>query len=349
MHAFINEITHFKQIPDDPYQLVGAFCCMLIPLLIGYFSGNMTSASFMSFGSLTFLYSKKQAARTLLPRMFLIGLLLLAGHAFDMLAITLPWTAPFVVSFFGFFSRLIFRLYKITNPGAFFVVMVTAVGTSTNVALSKQLLISCYFLLGIGIALLTAWILCAIRPVPLARQQQSFQERLYTDPGALLSSLFFGNLLMIATYLSQSIQLENPYWMVISTATILQGNNLRAMMERNVQRILETLLGIGFAAFLLNISLALLPKIFLISFFFVTVEFIIKHNYAIANFFITPMSLLLISLAKQQFLYSLLPYRFLGIILGGLLGLLGAWIMITCLRFYNRTLQIHETFDQESE
>lgn len=87
----------------------------------------------------------------------------------------------------------------------------------------------------------------------------------------------------------------------------------------------------------------------MISFFFVTVEFIIKHNYAIANFFITPMSLLLISLAKQQFLYSLLPYRFLGIILGGLLGLLGAWIMITCLRFYNRTLQIHETFDQESE
>lgn len=154
---------------------------------------------------------------------------------------------------------------------------------------------------------------------------------------------------MIATYLSQSIQLENPYWLVISTATILQGNSLRAMMERNVQRILGTLLGIGFAAFLLNISLALLPKIFLISFFFVTVEFIIKHNYAIANFFITPMSLLLISLAKQQFLYSLLPYRFLGIILGGLLGLLGAWIMITCLRFYNRTLQIHETFDQESE
>lgn len=65
---------------------------------------------------------------------------------------------------------------------------------------------------------------------------------------------------MIATYLSQSIQLENPYWLVISTATIFQGNNLRAMMERNVQRILGTPLGIGFAAFLLNISLALLAK-----------------------------------------------------------------------------------------
>lgn len=147
MHAFIKEITHFKQIPDDPYQLVGAFCCTLIPLLIGYFSGNMTSASFMSFGSLTFLYSKKQAARTLLPRTFLIGLLLLAGHAFGMLATALPWTALFVVGFFGFFSRLIFRLYKIINPGAFFVVMVTAMGTSTNEALSKQHLISCYFLL----------------------------------------------------------------------------------------------------------------------------------------------------------------------------------------------------------
>lgn len=349
MRTFIKDITHFKQAPDDPYQLIGAFCCMLIPLLIGYFSGNMTSASFMSFGSLTFLYYKKESAKTLLPRMLLIGLLLLTGHALGMLSTLFAWTAPFVVGFFGFFSRLFFRLYKIINPGSFFVVMVTAMGTSTNAPLSQQPLLSLYFLLGIGIALAGAFILCLLRPMPLVKQHKSFQERLYTDPGALLSSLFFGNLLLIATYISQSIQLENPYWMVVSAAAVLQGNNLKAVMERNIQRVLGTLLGIGFAAFLLNSSLALLPKIFLISLLFVTVEFFIKHNYAVANFFTTPMSLLLISLAKQQFLYSLLPYRLLGICLGGLLGLFGAWTLVTSLRFYNRTLQIHESFDQESE
>jgi uncharacterized membrane protein YccC len=74
----------------------------------------------------------------------------------------------------------------------------------------------------------------------------------------------------------------------------------------------------------------------MITVLFVTVEYFVKRNYAIAQFFTTPMSLMLSMLVKQQYLYSLIQFRFLGIVIGSLLGLLAAWMMTTSLSFYNR-------------
>lgn len=209
-----------------------------------------------------------------------------------------------------------------------------------------------YVFLGVMTSLIIAVILYFVEgPVEAepVEKKISLQERLYTDPAALLDALHYAAILFLATYISQSLQLTNAYWMIVSCAAVLQGDNLRAIMHRNVQRIFGTMVGLLIAALLLSIAFTTLQSILLICFFFLTVEFFIKRNYAIANFFTTPMSLLLANLARHQYLVSLLNYRLIGIVLGSLLGLLGAYVLTTCLRFYNRAYQLDENLDKETE
>lgn len=85
----------------------------------------------------------------------------------------------------------------------------------------------------------------------------SLQERLYIDPASLLDALHYAAILFLAAYLSQSLHLINAYWMTFTCAAILQGENLHSVMQRNVQRILGTSLGLLLSAILLMIPLHL--------------------------------------------------------------------------------------------
>jgi len=183
----------------------------------------------------------------------------------------------------------------------------------------------------------------------VSQKKMSLQERLYVDPAALLDALHYAVILFLATYISQSLHLTNSYWMIVSCAAVLQGENLRAVMHRNLQRIFGTMVGLLISALLLNIALSPLQTIGLICLLFMTVEFSVKRNYAIANFFTTPMALLLSNLARHQYISSLLSYRLLGIVLGSLLGLASAYVLTTSVKFYNRAYQLNVNFDKEVE
>ena len=173
-------------------------------------------------------------------------------------------------------------------------------------------------------------------PLPISKTKKTLKSRIDEDPAVVIDSLLYSGILFFAVYLSMGLQLKNPYWLVVSCAAILQGDNLRAMAHRNIQRIFGTIIGLAIAAFLLNLPLSIFETLLMITVLFVTVEYFVKRNYAIAQFFTTPMSLMLSMLVKQQYLYSLIQFRFLGIVIGSLLGLLAAWMMTTSLSFYNR-------------
>ncbi|MFD2306705.1 FUSC family protein [Enterococcus termitis] len=350
--SFFKELLVFNKPQKAPFRLVGAGICMAVPLFIGYFSNNLLIGSFGSLGIFTFLYYQTLPLKNLLIRLSSVGGFLLLGNLLGMLSTHIPWSIPITIALIAFLARIIFRLYGIAKPGAFFIVMVTAMGTGTKIPIERVPIMMSYVLLGVVTSLVVASILYfvegAVEPKTIEKKI-SLQERLYTDPGALLDALHYAAILFLATYISQSLQLTNAYWMIVSCAAVLQGDNLRAIMHRNVQRIFGTMVGLLIAALLLSISFTTLQSIVLICIFFLTVEFFIKRNYAIANFFTTPMSLLLANLARHQYLISLLNYRLIGIVLGSLLGLLGAYVLTTCLRFYNRAYQLEENLDKETE
>ncbi|MDA9470754.1 FUSC family protein [Enterococcus sp. 5H] len=349
--SFFKELVVFHKPKNAPFQLIGAGICMAVPLFIGYFSNNLTIGSFGSLGIFTFLYYQSLPLKNLLIRLSSVGLFLLFGNLVGMLTTHIPWLIPISIALIAFCARIIFRLYGISKPGAFFIVMVTAMGSGTKIPLDRVPYMMSYVLLGILTSLVVATVLYFIEgDVKITPTKKvSLQERLYTDPAALLDALHYAAILFLATYISQSLHLTNAYWMIVSCAAVLQGDNLRAIIQRNMQRIFGTMIGLLIAAFVLSFSFTSLQSILLICFFFITVEFFIKRNYTVANFFTTPMSLLLANLARHQYMVSLLNYRLIGIVLGSLLGLLGAYVLTTSLRFYNRAYQLNENLDKETE
>ncbi|MDT2821159.1 FUSC family protein [Enterococcus devriesei] len=336
--SFFKELIHYNKPKESPFRLIGAGLCMICVLFTGYLTHQLAISSFGSLGIFTFLYYQRLPLKQLMLRLSIVGGFLTAGNFFGMLSTHAAWTAPIAVAAIGFLGRFFFRLYGIAKPGPFFVVMVTAMGVSTKIPLTKIPVMSGYFFIGVLFALVFAFILHFLEtdPVPNNDVPKTVSQRINQDPAAIMDSLLYSGILFFAVYLSVGLQLKNPYWLVVSCASILQGDNLRAMAHRNIQRIFGTVVGLAIAALLLNLSLSVFATLLVITALFVTVEFFVKRNYAIAQFFTTPMSLMLSILVKQQYLYTLLQFRFLGIVIGSLLGLLAAWLMTTSLAFYNR-------------
>ncbi|GCF93815.1 FUSC family protein [Enterococcus florum] len=349
-HSFFRELLHYNQPKDSSLRWIGAGLCMLSVLFTGYFSHQLAIASFGSLGIFTFLYSRPLPIKQSMLRLSTIGSFLLLSNFLGMLSTHLHWTAPLVVALVGFIGRLFFRLYGIAKPGAFFVVMVTAMGASTSIPLQKIPVMSLYFLIGVAFSLFFAAVLSLFdQRKPESSNLLSLTQRINNDPAVIIDSLFYAAVLFLAVYLSFGLQLKNPYWMVVSCAAILQGDNLRAMLHRNIQRIFGSIIGLMIAALLLTLHLSVLQTLVVITLLFMTVEFFIPRNYALAQFFTTPMALMLSMLVRHQYLYTLIQYRFLGIVLGGMLGLGAAWIMTTGLIFYNQKFSLDENFDNETE
>ena len=174
-----------------------------------------------------------------------------------MLSHHVPWLIPITIAIVAFLARLLFRLYGIEKPGALLVIMSTAMGTSNNFPLHKIPIMASFVLLGVVTGIIMGIVLHFIDKRPYVFQKRmSLQERLYIDP-ALLDALHYAAILFLAAYLSQSLHLVNAYWMTFTCAAILQGENLHSVMQRNVQRILGTSLGLLLSAILLMIPLHL--------------------------------------------------------------------------------------------
>ncbi|MCD5003448.1 FUSC family protein [Enterococcus saccharolyticus] len=350
MKHHLKEIMTFRKVKINPMQIIGSGLCMLIILFTGYFLDNLLIASYGSLGIFVFLYYQNLPLKNLLTRFSAVSAFIFLSYIVSSLSTHVSWTAPLVVATIGFLGRIFFRLYEITKPGVFFGVMVSAMGVSSKIPLAKLPMLSLFFLLGIALAFLIAIIVhYTEKTPPPVMPKRSLSQRLADDPAVILDGLFYASTLFLAMYLSQSLQLTNPYWFVVSCAAILQGDNLRAMMHRNIQRIFGTTIGLGLSALLLTLPLSTVQTLLVITLLYIIVEYTVRSNYAMANFFITPMALMLSSLMKQQYVTSLLQDRFIGIVLGSLLGVLAAWVMTTGLTFYNKAFQLHETLDKETD
>lgn len=347
---FFKDILHLHKPTFNTVQLLGTIFCMTLILFIGYFLHNMSIASFGFLGIFILMYYENIPLKNLLLRFLFVALFILTSFLIGTLTSLASWTAPIAVGLVAFFGRVFFRLYDIKKPGVFFGVLVSSMGTNINVAMQQVPILASYYLLGALLAVIMAIIIHFTEKEPVAIvKEDSLGKRVHEDPSVFIDGIFYGTTLFFAVYLSSGLQLQNPYWMVVSCAAILQGDNLRAVMQRNIQHILGTIIGIGIAALLLNTPLTTLQTILLIITLFTTSQIAMRSNYALSAFFTTPMALLLSSLTKELNVPTLLQYRFIGIALGSLLGAFSAWLITTGLRFYNQSFHLHENFDKDPD
>ena len=341
---FFKQIFNVRETNDSLIRVIGAALCTAIPMIIGYFSGNMSIGTFGAIGAFVFLSYENIPLAKLMQKYIFIALAMLAGCFLGMMATFVPWTIPLLLALVSMAGTLVFRILNVPSPGAFFIVMVTAMGTGMHPD-AKQIPTDILFvalgaLVSLLVGLSVAWIIQNLGNQPPKQNKLTVQDHIFhtlkNDNDLLISTLHVGMTMFLASYIGQSIGIGNPYWIVISCFAVLQPRELKSVFTRNLQRIMGTFIGLGIGGLILSLQLELKYTIVVIIILNLLIEYCMVRNYAIANFFTTPMALMLSNLSRGQFIQDLVKYRLLGVLIGSIIAVLGVWAYTMAMRFYHR-------------
>lgn len=152
----------------------------------------------------------------------------------------------------------------------------------------------------------------------------SRQDRVALMLEAGVIALFIGGGYLLALL----VGLDNPYWVPVSTAAIMQGATFRAVWHRNVHRIVGTVIGMGLVWLIFSFSPGpwiLAGLVMLLSF---VIETLVTRNYGLAVIFITPLTVIFAdaSLATGD-TEALVMARLVDIVLGSIIGCVGGWLL----------------------
>jgi uncharacterized membrane protein YccC len=129
-----------------------------------------------------------------------------------------------------------------------------------------------------------------------------------------------------AAWLGHAAGLPFPAWAAIGATAVLQGTHLHITMHRAVQRMVGTVLGAGVA----GLILASHPSFWLVLLSVVVLQFItelvIGFNYALGVIAVTPMALLMTSLAAPAAATAMPMARVLDTALGAGVGIVFALV-----------------------
>lgn len=155
---------------------------------------------------------------------------------------------------------------------------------------------------------------------------ETFSKNIYAN---YWESIITGGFMAVALASGYLLKIDNPYWIPVSTAAVMQGASLYHIRQRTVYRILGTFVGLGVCWALLNVihtPLLICISIILLQFI---VEMLIVRHYALAVIFITPMAILLTEASSPLINdpNELISLRFWEICIGSIVGAIGGWLL----------------------
>lgn len=150
-----------------------------------------------------------------------------------------------------------------------------------------------------------------------------------TRPAAILvESSVIGFFVALSLLAARLLKLENPYWVPVSCAAILQGGTFRAVWHRKVHRILGTAVGMGLSWFLfppVPDPVALVGVVCVLVF---VVEYLVPRHYGLAVIFITPLTVSFAEFSSGGVpIHGLFMTRLMDIALGSVIGAIGGWVL----------------------
>ncbi|OXM74368.1 MULTISPECIES: FUSC family protein [Amycolatopsis] len=126
--------------------------------------------------------------------------------------------------------------------------------------------------------------------------------------------------------LAHALGLGHPYWATVAAAAVLQATHLQHTMHRFVQRVSGTVVGVLVAALLLTLDLPQPVKLAVIVVALLGAELTVIRNYALAMVFVTPLVLLLGSMAAPVDTLAVTADRLVDTVLGAAVGLAAALV-----------------------
>lgn len=301
-----------------------------MPVFMGAWLNQFSSAVLASMGGLVILHMQQ----THITRRMMIMIVCSFGFSMSFSLGTLtsfnPYLSAATLVITIFLVTLTCRLYTIPPPGSFFFILVACVSRTLPFDVTLVAERTGILLLGCMGACLLALIYSITQIIfkqhkPVRPNDEVVERRIAAIMlESAVISLFVGG----GYFLALMMQLENPYWVPISTAAIMQGATFRAVWQRNVHRIVGTVIGMGLAWGIFSLSPSIWTLASLVMLLTFIVEVLITRNYGLAVIFITPLTVIL---ADSAMAFAdpehLILTRLVDIMIGSCIGYLGGWVM----------------------
>lgn len=321
-------LLSYKQHHDSILRPIGAGLSILYPLMIGLLCHNLAISQFGILGAFSYLAYQRISLVYNLKATAYHGVSLIAAFSLGIFVAKGIFLLPFVIALLNIIGFLIIKIYDIPKPGHFFVIMVFATATNVHLPLSDLPKIIVYLGIGVLSGMLNATLLSCIEKLPWQGQQTAFQKlsfkdkyyvMIYKRPRILIDAINFTFILFIAGYIAYLLRDNFGYWVLISSAAVLSGEEIDIIKHRYLGRIVGSIVGLLIGTILVSLPLSMLAVIFLLLFLNILVEYFMPRNYALANIFTNPLVLLLSLLTHQQNHTALILGRLNGVIIGSLL------------------------------
>lgn len=292
-----------------------------IPLLIGYYSGQLEGGKLGALAGLSILYLQ---SNVLVERMMILmtccfGVLL--SYCVGIYGSAHPFLAPLALGFHSFVVHLSLHHLRLTRPPAnFFFIMIAsmAICTPFEPALIPEKV--GFVALGTVSTCLLGFLYSVLTidqegntPLPQKEKHINISE-----------SIVFGLFMAISMVVALLTKFENPYWILISCIAVMQGSSAKNAGIRGIQRIIGTLIGVGLVGLISLLHPGPLFMIIGIIAMQITVEYFIVRNYTFAVVFITVLTIFLAETGGNS---VTVWERFIDIFIGSAIGIVGGWAL----------------------
>ncbi|MDD3352040.1 MAG: FUSC family protein [Zoogloea sp.] len=310
---------------DRPWQMpFAAALATGLPLLVGAWFDRMDYGLVSSLGGLVFLYMPETPLHHRMVSLMACAFGMTACYALGVMSHLVPPLMMGVLTFTAILVTMVCRFYRVGIPGSLFFIMAASIGAYSPGSLMEVPLKVGLLAMGCLLACAIAFLyslhilrLRAPRPVePLPRPTFDF---------VVFDSVVIGLCVGLSLALAQLLELAKAYWVPVSCLAVIQGMSLRAVWDKQIQRLLGTAIGLIVAWGLLMMPLDKWSISFVMIVLAFVIEVAVVRHYGFATIFITPMTILLAEAATlgEGAVMPLIQARFLDTVLGCATGLLG--------------------------
>lgn len=322
-----DEWTHLTtvQASERPWRM--PMCAALatgLPVVLGAAFGRLGDGLVASLGGLVFLYLPETPLSHRMVSLMASAFGLTASWTLGLLSHSVPAAMMAVLVFIAILVTMVCRFYAVAPPGSLFFIMAAAIGAYTPLEPAQIPRLVGLVAMGTLLACLVAFFyslldLRARAPKPVAPLPPASFDFVVFD------SVVIGAFVGISLAVAQLFRLEKAYWVPVSCLAVIQGASLRAVWNRQLQRVLGTGVGLVLAWGLLLLPLGPWSVAALMMALTVVIETLVVRHYAVAAVFITPLTILLAEAATlgAQAPAALIGARFVDTVLGSLVGLAG--------------------------
>lgn len=295
----------FTIAPADRDHEVGIRCgiTVLVPLLTLLLIGRIDLAIFASFGAFTGIYGRNTTHGVRLQMQLRAGLLMIAV----ILAATLagrngfsesenPWGLVGLTTIVAGVCTLVAGYWKLRPAGSLFHIFAFAAVASVpyqpplgEAMLTAVATVAFAILVGLGSRVLPS------RRQPIAwtaREHSTSDKHRIIWLEAMWYVIAAGVAGTLATALGPALAIEHNYWAMVAAVVPLAGHSTRYRVNRGLQRIIGTFLGLILMAGILWIQPEPWLMILIIALFQTTAELYIARQYVVAQMVVTPLALL---------------------------------------------------------